>query len=106
MQTRAIASFLAWCLVPLALTAASDSAEPLRVDLGDLQLEVDGDPGGFEIAAHVSTLGPGLDELTLTLAAEKPEVPRPLAMRWSIPSRDIAGHWSTRTLLHKSIDPD
>jgi alpha-galactosidase len=96
-----LASYLLWLLSTPLL-----AAEVRRVDVGELTLEMGEGAGPFAIATRVTALGPELDELTLTLTSSEPSVPEPLSIRWSIPSNDIAGYWSTRALLDKSIDPD
>jgi len=108
MSRRKVAKWLleGALIVSSVLIARSLGAEPLEIALGDLVLEVVSDADPFEIAAEVSTLAPALDEVTLTLTTEQPSVPPLVSIRWSIPSSDIAGYWSTRTLLDKTINPD
>ena len=106
MPPRTVLPILLVCLVPLAPPAAFLAAESLRVDAGELTLEVHGDPGAFDLSTAVRPVGASLDELVLILSAPEPSAPQPISIRWSIPSHDIAGHWSTRALLDKSIHPD
>ncbi len=91
-----------WLLT--ALVAGLAGAETLVV--GGVEIEVVGHPGGFEISHRTTHLAPDLDELTLYLNSGEAAVPEAFALEWSIPSRDVKGHWSTRAYFDKNIEPD
>ncbi len=106
MTNRMARSVLLGCLTLLAPNPRSLAAESLPVAVGGLVLDVLSEPGAFELSTVTRSVSESLDELVLTLTAPKPTTPQPVSIRWSIPSHDIAGHWSTRALLDKSIHPD
>jgi len=106
MLSRLTRPILFCGLVLLTIPALVLAAEPQRVDVAGLGLEVHGDLGKFTLSTRVRSLRDSLDEISLTLNANELSTPPPLSVRWSIPSHDIAGRWSTRALLDKSIHPD
>jgi len=65
-----------------------------------------GDRGAFELTTDVADLEPGLTIVTLTLSADEPAVPQPLTLKWALPSHDVAGFWTTRSLFYKIVNAD
>jgi alpha-galactosidase len=67
-------------------------------------ISVDGDPG---IALGRRALPEdGLEVVALRLTSPAPAPPPRFTLKWSLPSRDIAGQWATGRQLNKTLRPD
>ena len=91
-------------LASLAAPAALASQDTLHA--AGYTIEVLGDHGAFGLTTEVTDLEPGLTIVRLTLSADQPAVPQPLTLKWSLPSHDVAGFWTTRSLFYKIINAD
>jgi alpha-galactosidase len=69
-------------------------------------LEVVGDLRGFTLSSQTKQITEGVEVLTLTLRSPQPAVPPRFALKWSIQSHGIAGHWMTGRGQTKGIRPD
>lgn len=69
-------------------------------------VKVIGDLRGFTLSSETQKVEQDLEVLTLTLRSPTPAVPPPFALKWSIPSHGVAGHWMTGRGQTKGIRPD
>jgi len=93
------AAALACCPLPLAAQAPS-------FRLAGHEVEVEGDLSGWDLSVEVERRGPGVEIAHLRLGrAEAAEPPR-VTLRWSLPSSDVVGQWSTRAYFNKTVNPD
>jgi alpha-galactosidase len=69
-------------------------------------LEVVGDLRGFTLSSETKKLAEGVEVLALTLRSPQPATPPRFALKWSIPSHGVAGHWMTSRGQTKGIRPD
>ena len=60
----------------------------------------------IEINVAVKKEVEGIEVATITLKSEKAFVPQKLALKWATPSSNVAGYWSSRAFLDKTITPD
>jgi alpha-galactosidase len=88
-------------------TAPGWAQEPAATfEAAGYHFEVRGELGLFELALDTTAVEPGVTVVTLQLAAPEPAVPGALTLRWSLPSHDIQGFWTSRALYWKSINAD
>ena len=90
-------------LIPLH-TLAQTPAKIHRA--AGFDIEVIGDLKGFALTSATQKVTDGVEVLTLTLRSPKPAVPPTFALKWSIPSHGVAGHWMTGRGQTKTIRPD
>lgn len=74
--------------------------------LGNYDVNVIGQLGDFELAIEVRQEAAGVEVATLTLTSAKQAVPRQFSLKWSVPSSNIAGYWSSHSFLNKTVAPD
>jgi alpha-galactosidase len=89
-----------------APAAPAALASQTTFDAAGYTIEVLGDRGAFDLTTDVTDLEPGLTVVTLTLSADQPSVPQPLTLKWALPSHDVAGFWTTRSLFYKIVNAD
>jgi alpha-galactosidase len=74
--------------------------------LAGIPVTLSGDMGSFRAAVEVGRPDPGVEIARIRLAADGPAPPPAIALRWSLPSRDIRGQWTTAAGMDKTLDPD
>ncbi len=90
-------------LLPVPLAAQ----EPKTLHkVGGLDIEAVGNLGGFSLELSSSGPAAGLQTVAIKLASPQPQPPPRFTLRWSLPSHDVIGHWTTGHNLHKTIHPD
>ena len=83
------------------------SAQPSRtVTAAGFEIGITVDLQGFDLKTDVVRVGDGVERLDLTLASPRSARPPRIALKWRIPSHDVAGHWMTSRVLNKAIRPD
>jgi alpha-galactosidase len=103
MTRWAAAAIVAAALVPAA--ARADEPRTVRHVAG-FDVDVIGDLQGFALDLGSEHVANGVDLVSVRLT--RPEAHRPprLTLKWSIPSRDVAGQWATGRHLNKTLRPD
>src|SRR5947207_13709251 len=91
-------------LLTLALAVTPESKHSYQV--AGLEVEVLGDLKGFALDLTSAELEPGLAIVDVKLTSATPQVPPTFTLEWSIPSHDVAGHWTTGRNLEKYVRPD
>ncbi|NJD19213.1 MAG: alpha-galactosidase, partial [Gemmatimonadetes bacterium] len=71
-----------------------------------LPVTLSGEMGTFRATVSVDALAPGVEVARVRLASDEPAAPPALSLRWSLPSRDIRGQWTTAAGMDKTLDPD
>jgi alpha-galactosidase len=95
---------LAW---PAPLHAAPPPEPPhTRHKLAGLDVDVVGDLRGFTVKLGAQSLEPNLDVVTVTLESPTRQRPPAFALKWAVPSHDVAGQWTPSRILDKGIKPD
>jgi alpha-galactosidase len=84
--------------------AAQEARAPYRA--AGVEISVDSDLKGFALGFDVRRLEDGLEVVALKLTSATPAPPPRLTLKWSLPSRDIAGQWATGRQLNKTLRPD
>ena len=74
--------------------------------LAGYEVTLEGDPAPFRFTVETRVPEEGVEVATLHLRSDVPATPPPLALTWSLPSIDVAGQWSTRAYLNKTLDAD
>lgn len=83
------------------------SAQPSRtVTAAGFEIGITVDLQGFDLKTDVVRVGDGVERLDLTLTSPRSARPPRIALKWRIPSHDVAGHWMTSRVLNKAIRPD
>lgn len=95
-------------LVLLAALSPAVTAQPAPVTfrLAGQEIHVDGDLGEFEIGVETREVEPGVEVATLRLRSVTAASPPHLTLRWSFPSHDVQGLWTTASGPRKTIGPD
>lgn len=96
-------------LLAVALTASFNAGSQTTAAThraAGFDLEVVGDLSGFTLSSETKKLADGLEVLALTLRSSQPATPPRFALKWSIPSHGVAGHWMTSRGQTKGIRPD
>ncbi len=73
---------------------------------GNIEVRVEGELGGFKAELRAKTVQPGLEVVTLTLTAPKPEVPKPISLNWVFPGKDIQCFWAPQGNVHNFLYTD
>jgi alpha-galactosidase len=60
----------------------------------------------FDLSVTTRSESPGVGIATLTLTSTTPAEPPTLTLKWSLPSVDVVGQWTTRAYFNKTIDAD
>jgi alpha-galactosidase len=87
-----------------AAPAAAQEAAAHRA--GGFDIAVLGDLQGFALGFEAKPIEDGLDVVTVTLTRPAPAPPPRLTLKWSLPSHDVAGQWTTGRHLTKTLRPD
>lgn len=82
--------------------AQSKNTYPLNA----YNIEVIGDLNGFALNWQTENVNNGVDVATITLTHPTAKEPPQLILKWSTPSANVAGYWSTAAFLDKTITPD
>ncbi len=77
-----------------------------KYTINSFPIEVNGDLNGFTLAFTSTKVKEGVEVATLKLTRDSAAPPPKLELKWSLPSNDISGHWTTRSGLKKNIQPD
>lgn len=71
-----------------------------------LPVTLSGEMGAFRATVRVEPLGEGVEVARIRLSADAAAPPPAISLRWSLPSRDIRGQWTTAAGMDKTLDPD
>lgn len=74
--------------------------------LGENQIELICESCEFEIKIEVDQKTKGIAIGTIVLESKKETIPVNMSLKWSTPSNNIAGYWSSKAFLDKTITPD
>ena len=77
-----------------------------KYTINSFPIEVKGDLNGFTMTFTSTKVKEGVEMATLRLTRDNSAPPPKLELKWSLPSNDISGHWTTRSGLKKNIQPD
>src|SRR5260221_3435094 len=106
-MSRAFGSAFTVAALLLAPSPPLAAQEPTTVHrAGGFDISVVGDLKGFALGFDVRPLEEGLEVVALKLTAAAPAPPPRFTLKWSFPSRDIAGQWATGRHLNKTLRPD
>jgi alpha-galactosidase len=89
-----------------SLLATPLAAETKRVRAAGFDIDVVGDLEGFLLELDTTTVADGVDVVALRLTSATPQPPPRLTLKWSLPSQDVAGQWTTGRHLTKTLRPD
>jgi alpha-galactosidase len=98
------AAVLLAAFLPASDVAAQDPATVRRLD--GLDIAVVGDLQGFTLDLDARTIEKGLVLVSLRLRSPAPQPPPRFGLKWSLPSHDVVGQWTTGRHLDKTIRPD
>jgi alpha-galactosidase len=93
----------------LALQSGLTAQTPARiraVSVAGFDVDLLGDLNGFALDTSTKHVADGIEVLTLSLTSAQARAPRPLTLKWRLPSHDVAGHWMTSRGQTKTIRPD
>jgi alpha-galactosidase len=94
-------------LVGSLLAAGTAPGETVSVHrVAGLDLSVLGDRQGFTVDVAAERVEDGVDVVSLTLSRAEAWRPPRLTLKWSLPSHDVAGQWTTGRHLAKTLRPD
>ncbi len=88
----------------LATTAIAQTQKQFK--LHNQTIELVTTDANFEIEITIEEPSEQLGLATLKLTSTTAKVPSPLSIKWSLPSSNIAGYWSTQAFLNKTIAPN
>ncbi len=77
---------------------------PMRV--AGFEIRVEGDFNGFDFNWKVQKIEENLEILIITLTSKSPTEPSPFSLKWSHPSHNVAGFWSTGAGFSKTVRAD
>ncbi|MDY8134180.1 glycoside hydrolase family 36 protein [Aquimarina sp. 2201CG5-10] len=60
----------------------------------------------YNIIIDIKEISNDLQIAKITLKSDESFVPKNISLKWAIPSTNIAGYWSTRAFMNKTITPD
>lgn len=108
--TRIFSSFpLSLLMVfPLLILSSADVwAQSIQsFELAGHTIQIEGEIGDFQIEITNHKVSEGLEIATLSLSHPSGGVPPQLALKWKLPSNNIAGYWSSASFTKKTINPD
>lgn len=88
-------------------TGAVAVAAPIeRFSVAGADVTVTGELKGFTLDVTTRTGADGVGYADLTLRSATKAAPPKLALKWSMPSRDVSGMWTPSAGLGKTIQPD
>src|SRR5688572_8504305 len=107
MRSQMRSALLALVTAALSVSFQAGAQAPGAAHrVAGFDLEVAGDLRGFTLSSETKKLTEGVEVLALTLRSSQPAVPPRFALKWSIPSHGVAGHWMTGRGQTKGIRPD
>lgn len=77
-----------------------------EIELAGQKMSLSYKSDNAKLNLDIKKLEDGLEILVITLSKESNFVPGELVIKWATPSDNIAGYWSTRSYLDKTITPD
>jgi alpha-galactosidase len=89
-----------------AVSAAAQDPAVASFRLAGLEVSVVGDAGPFDVSVTTRTAGQALEIATLRLESVAASTPPPLSLRWSLPSHDVYGLWTSGSGFDKDLGPD
>jgi alpha-galactosidase len=75
---------------------------PKPIDFDPASIEIEGDPGSFVTSLVSERIVEGLDIVTFRIESPIAAAPPKIALKWKVPSADIAGFWMPRISLDKA----
>jgi len=100
-MNRVLALLLVSGFVSLAFAQQTETFQ-----LEGYRVAVRGETGVFDLSVTTQSELPGVGVATLTLTSATPAEPPALTLKWSLPSVDVVGQWTTRAYFNKTIDAD
>lgn len=85
---------------------AQETPQAATFSLGGVEVVVTGDLADFELTVETETTVEGVEIAHLNLESTAPAVPPALSLTWSMPAKDVHGHWTTATRFEKALGPD
>jgi alpha-galactosidase len=80
----------------IVLLQAQPSVE--KFTMTGIPMELSYTQGHFEITVTTTREMAGLEVATIQLKSEQKFVPEEMSIKWTIPSSNIAGYWSSRCI--------
>jgi alpha-galactosidase len=92
--------------LPFLLLLTAQPQPSRSVTAAGFEIGITADLQGFVLKTDVVRVADGVERLDLTLTSPRSAKPPRIALKWRIPSHDVAGHWMTSRVLNKAIRPD
>ncbi|NND72581.1 MAG: alpha-galactosidase [Rhodothermales bacterium] len=106
MMARRLLALLVQVTATLLILPGAMAQDGRSIEISGYQVMVEGDIEPFRLDVAVDSTSAGLAELVVRLSADNPATPPSFGVSWSMPSVNIAGHWTTRAYFNKTISPD
>jgi alpha-galactosidase len=81
-------------------------SDKLSVRTSTCEIRLEGDRSGFAAELSAEPVGPGVDVVTLRLAASRPAPPPRVRLVWSQPVVDVQGSWHPSIGRNRGLSPD
>jgi alpha-galactosidase len=88
----------------IVLLQAQPSVE--KFTMSGIPMELSYTQGHFEITVTTTREMAGLEIATIQLKSEQKFVPEEMSIKWTIPSSNIAGYWSSDAFMNKTVTPN
>jgi len=99
--------FIYTFFIALGIVAVLDAQEINKsFTLSNCDLSLNYKSDDVKIDIEIKKIAAGLEIATITLSSQSEFNPAELSIKWAIPSDNIAGYWSSRTYLDKTISSD
>jgi alpha-galactosidase len=95
-----------WIVAFPAPLMARDEGRVATIRLAGHEVAVVGALGSFDLTVGTLQVEPDIEIARLRLASEVAAPPPRLTLRWSLPSHDVQGLWTTAAGQRKTIGPD
>jgi hypothetical protein len=91
---RSSCSLVFLLLSVMSVAQAAPEPPKQRHKVADLDVDVVGDLRGFAVKLAAKPLEPNLDLITITVQSPTAQRPPAFALKWAVPSHDVAGQWT------------
>jgi alpha-galactosidase len=92
-------------ILHLTLVASSQDSKK-SFTLSGNQVTITYEANNYKIEVLTSTEREGIEIATINLKGDKKFTPENISIKWSAPATNIAGYWSSKAFLDKTITPD
>lgn len=92
--------------MPAPQHVVTTEAEVGTASVAGIPVTLHGDLAGFRLRTTTRRIEDGVEILTVSLSRDTPAPPPTLAVRWSLPSVDMAGIWTPSAAAGRDIKPD